>query len=79
MTIPDPGAPQTILLIGSDHRAGEPFRVANTDTMMLVRMDPDSSTINVLSVPRDLGSSIPRRRASAKLNAAYSRRRARTC
>ena len=48
-----------MLLIGSDHRAGEPFRDANTDTMMLVRIDPNSSTINVLSVPRDLKVEIP--------------------
>ena len=25
VTIPNPGDPQTLLLIGSDHRAGEPF------------------------------------------------------
>ncbi len=48
-----------MLLIGSDHRAGEPFRSANTDTMMLVRLDPNSSTINVLSIPRDLEVEIP--------------------
>src|ERR1700751_4570230 len=39
ITIPAPGHPQTILLIGSDHRAGEPFRQSNTDTMMLVHID----------------------------------------
>ena len=44
----------------------------NTDTMMLVRLDADSQTINVLSVPRDLQVDDPRRRASTKLNAAYS-------
>jgi len=52
VTIPDPGNPQTLLLIGSDHRAGTPFSSANTDTMMLVRIDPSSATINLLSVPR---------------------------
>ena len=46
VTIPDPGHPQTILIIGSDHRAGTPFSAANTDTMLLVRLDPNSSTIN---------------------------------
>ncbi len=68
---PDPGNPQTILVIGSDHRAGTPFRAANTDTMMLVRLDPHSSTINVLSVPRDLKVELPGNGAS-KINAAYS-------
>ncbi len=59
VTIANPGNPQTLLLIGSDHRAGEPFSASNTDTMMLVRLDPNSSTINVLSIPRDLKVQIP--------------------
>ena len=74
VTIPDPGDPQTLLLIGSDHRAGTPFSSANTDTMMLVRIDPNSSTINLLSVPRDLEVQIPEGgvMATDKLNSAYS-------
>jgi len=74
VTIADPGRPQTLLLIGSDHRAGEPFSAANTDTMMLVRLDPNSSTINLLSVPRDLRVEIPEAGGivADKLNAAYS-------
>jgi LCP family protein required for cell wall assembly len=74
VTIPNPGNPQTLLLIGSDHRAGEPFRYSNTDTMMLVRLDPASTTINLLSIPRDLKVQIPEGGVTAtdKLNAAYS-------
>jgi LCP family protein required for cell wall assembly len=74
ITIADPGNPQTLLLIGSDHRAGAPFSAANTDTMMLVHIDPNSSTINLLSVPRDLRVELPEGGGlvSAKLNAAYS-------
>jgi LCP family protein required for cell wall assembly len=74
VTIANPGTPQTLLLIGSDHRIGEPFRASNTDTMMLVRLDPNSSTINLLSVPRDLRVNIPEGGtvATAKLNSAYS-------
>jgi polyisoprenyl-teichoic acid--peptidoglycan teichoic acid transferase len=74
VTIPNPGKPQTILLVGSDHRAGTSFSSANTDTMMLVRLDPSSSTINLLSVPRDLEVQIPEGGAvvTGKLNAAYS-------
>lgn len=74
VTIPDPGDPQTLLLIGSDHRAGTPFSSANTDTMMLVHIDPNSSTINLLSVPRDLEVQIPEGgvMATDKLNSAYS-------
>jgi LCP family protein required for cell wall assembly len=74
VTVANPGKPQTLLLIGSDHRAGEPFNASHTDTMMLVRMDPSSSTINVISVPRDLKVEIPQGGtvSTSKLNAAYS-------
>jgi polyisoprenyl-teichoic acid--peptidoglycan teichoic acid transferase len=73
ITIPDPGSAQTILLVGSDHRAGTPAKDLNTDTMMLVRLDPSSSTINVVSVPRDLKVQIPEGGAvvTNRLNAAY--------
>jgi LCP family protein required for cell wall assembly len=71
IVLPKAGAPQTILLIGSDHRAGEPFRLANTDTMLLVRLNAKSSTINVMSIPRDLQVEIPGF-GVAKINAAYS-------
>jgi polyisoprenyl-teichoic acid--peptidoglycan teichoic acid transferase len=74
VTIANPGDPQTLLLIGSDHRVGTPFSSANTDTMMLVRIDPNSSTINLLSIPRDLKVQIPQGGGTytAKLNSAYS-------
>ena len=39
--------------------------------MLLVRLDPNSSTINVMSVPRDLQVQLPGV-GTAKLNAAYS-------
>jgi LCP family protein required for cell wall assembly len=69
--VPAAGAPQTILLIGSDHRAGTSFKTANTDTMLLVRLNGSSSTINVMSLPRDLQVDIPGH-GTDKLNAAYS-------
>jgi len=71
ITIADPGNPQTLLIIGSDHRAGEPFTAANTDTMLLARLNPNSATINLMSIPRDLQVQIPGY-GTAKLNAAYS-------
>jgi polyisoprenyl-teichoic acid--peptidoglycan teichoic acid transferase len=71
IVLPPAGAPQTILLIGSDHRAGTPVRGANTDTMLLVRLNAKSSTINVMSIPRDLEVDIPGV-GMAKINAAYS-------
>jgi polyisoprenyl-teichoic acid--peptidoglycan teichoic acid transferase len=74
VTIPLPGDPQTLLIIGSDHRAHEPQSAANSDTMILVRLNPNSSTINVMSVPRDLQVNIPLPSGgveNAKMNAAY--------
>jgi LCP family protein required for cell wall assembly len=71
LQLPSPGQPQTILLIGSDHRAGEPFRTSNTDTMLLMRLNSASSTINVMSIPRDLQVSIPGF-GIAKINSAYT-------
>jgi LCP family protein required for cell wall assembly len=75
VVIPNPGNPQTILLLGSDHRAGQPRSAANTDTIMLVHLDASSSTINVMSIPRDLmvDISLPGGQVeTAKVNAAYS-------
>jgi LCP family protein required for cell wall assembly len=56
------------LVILSDHRAGSPNTAANA--IMLVRLDDNSSTVNVLSVPQDLRVHLPD--GPAKLNAAYA-------
>src|SRR3954470_8664201 len=48
------GAAQTVLLIGSDHRASAAKRDARSDTIMLVRLSPRAQAVTVLSVPRDL-------------------------
>jgi LCP family protein required for cell wall assembly len=69
--LPAPGKPETLLLIGSDHRYGTPYTAANTDTMMLVRIDDSSQTINVLSIPRDLKVELPGG-GIGKLNSAYA-------
>jgi LCP family protein required for cell wall assembly len=71
ITPPAPGKPETLLLIGVDHRYGQGVSVGNTDTLMLVRINDSSSTINVLSIPRDLGVQIPGVGFS-KINAAYA-------
>lgn len=70
LRLPSSGSAQTLLLIGSDHRAGEPYRFTNTDAMLLLRLDPRASTINMLSVPRDLLVRIPGS-GNGKLNSAY--------
>lgn len=76
VSLPAPGQPQTFLLIGADHRYGQPGGVGNTDTMLLVRINDSSKTINMLSVPRDLQVQLPAGPNGApvaeKLNAAYS-------
>jgi LCP family protein required for cell wall assembly len=70
------GDPQTILLIGSDHRAAAGRRDARSDTMMLVRLDPDASATTVLSIPRDLKVTFQLPdggyRTGAKINETYS-------
>jgi LCP family protein required for cell wall assembly len=65
------GDGQTILLIGSDHRATAAKHDARSDTMMLVRLSPRARAVTVLSIPRDLQVTIPGN-GVAKLNAAYA-------
>jgi LCP family protein required for cell wall assembly len=71
ITMPAPGKPQTLMLVGVDHRYGQGNSAGNTDTMMLVRIDDSSSTINTLSIPRDLAVNVPGY-GMQKINAAYS-------
>ena len=64
-----PGHAVNILLIGRDaSAAGDPGR---SDTQMLVRLDPVTRSISMLSVPRDLYVDIPGYGYN-KMNAAYS-------
>jgi polyisoprenyl-teichoic acid--peptidoglycan teichoic acid transferase len=76
ITRADAGAPRTLLLIGSDHRYGDPGTAAHSDTMMLVRIDPDAAATTVLSIPRDLRvtfrTSDGRLHADTKLNQTYT-------
>lgn len=47
-----------ILLLGIDRRPGEAF-ISRTDSMMLASIDPESKSISILSIPRDLYVQIP--------------------
>jgi LCP family protein required for cell wall assembly len=69
----DPGEPQTILILGSDKRAGAEFEEdpGRSDTTMLLRIDPDQGRFAVMSIPRDLEVEIPEV-GTEKFNAAYS-------
>lgn len=49
--------PITALIIGEDHRPGESG--GRSDTMMMVRVDPRTKTISMLSFPRDLVVDVP--------------------
>ena len=72
VTLPKPGKPETLLLIGSDHRAGSAsYTGSRTDTMLLVRLDDSSETVNLMSVPRDLDVLGPGG-TPVKLNSIYS-------
>jgi LCP family protein required for cell wall assembly len=50
-----PGEPTTALVLGYDKRAGvEGSETGHSDTLMLVRADPNLETVTTLSFPRDL-------------------------
>ena len=78
-TLPSSGQPVTALVIGSDFRSSDGPAAANTsrsDTLMLVRLDPRTKYISLLSLPRDLHVTIPAYKGQPahvdKINAAYS-------
>ncbi len=69
----DPGGPQTIIILGSDRRfvdiaAKTPTR---SDTIILLRLDPDRGATAVMSLPRDLRVDIPGY-GRRKINEAYA-------
>jgi LCP family protein required for cell wall assembly len=69
----DPGQPQTLLILGSDKRPrnnGEGASGSRSDTIMLVRLNPDKDATAIMSLPRDLKVEIPGYGVD-KINAAY--------
>jgi polyisoprenyl-teichoic acid--peptidoglycan teichoic acid transferase len=69
----DPGEPQTLMILGSDRRPRnnvEGASGARSDTIMLVRLNPDKEATAIMSLPRDLKVEIPGH-GVAKLNDAY--------
>jgi|GEM_PF-463979 len=63
------GSPTNILVIGSDARPGETR--ARADTILVMRLDPDSGRIKYLSIPRDFRVYLGPRLGHEKINAAY--------
>jgi LCP family protein required for cell wall assembly len=55
----DQGGPQTILVLGSDGRYGEKGLPVRSDTIIVVRLDPNKKATAVMSIPRDLKVTIP--------------------
>ena len=54
-----PGQPTTALVIGTDKRKGiEADLTGRSDTLMLVRADPQTKSISLLSFPRDMDVNI---------------------
>jgi LCP family protein required for cell wall assembly len=81
LTADQAGAAQTILVIGSDKRARsssiqDRTTPPHTDTILLVRMDPQAGQTSILSIPRDLLVNFTDARGgfypNAKINSAYS-------
>ncbi|MGA1212507.1 MAG: LCP family protein [Solirubrobacterales bacterium] len=71
---PSNGGAQTIALLGTDVRTGggaSPGDPGRSDTTILLRLDPDSDQISMLSIPRDLKVEIPGV-GTDKFNAAYA-------
>src|SRR5829696_240591 len=69
----DPGKPQTILILGSDRRPkqnSEGASGARSDTIMLVRLNPQKEATAIMSLPRDLKVQIPGHGVD-KINASY--------
>jgi LCP family protein required for cell wall assembly len=67
-----PGKPVTVLLLGSDRREVlGPSDVGRSDTLILARLDPQTKSISMLSIPRDLRVEIPGY-GTDRINAAYS-------
>jgi len=64
--------PTTTLLMGTDHAERADRADANrSDSIMLVRTDPDRHRISYLSIPRDLRVDIPGH-GTGKINAAFA-------
>jgi LCP family protein required for cell wall assembly len=62
-------APFTVLLLGIDKRP-DPNEGVRSDTLILVRIDPEARTASMLSIPRDTATQIPSL-GWAKINSAY--------
>jgi LCP family protein required for cell wall assembly len=77
------GPPETILIVGSDTRSGQSKTDAKafgsaaavagqrSDTIMLLRVDPQSNRAAILSIPRDLYVTIPGTQRKDRINTTF--------
>ena len=76
LDVPLPGQPAVAMVVGYDKRYGEGKGVkSRSDTIMLIRLDPQGKTVSMLSFPRDLNVEIHcrgRTTYSARINEAFS-------
>ena len=75
LKLPEAGEPANALIIGYDHRPEDGNAPSRSDTVMLLRADPHSNTISMLSFPRDLivnGRCPGGRTYRGRINEAYS-------
>jgi LCP family protein required for cell wall assembly len=79
VAVPAPSEPATALVVGYDQRAGAQgfsAKDSRSDTLMLIRADPRTNTLSLLSFPRDLNVPIYCNATSAlgteRINSAWS-------
>ncbi|MFZ9857729.1 MAG: LCP family protein [Roseiflexaceae bacterium] len=70
-TTPDAFVPYTMLIVGVDERADDAQAGVRSDTLMLIRVNPQLGSVSLLSIPRDTRVEI-RGRGPSKINAAYA-------
>lgn len=70
-SVPATFAPYTMLIIGVDERESDVQSGSRSDTLMLMRVNPQVGSISLLSIPRDTQVDI-RGRGTSKINAAYA-------
>jgi LCP family protein required for cell wall assembly len=66
-----PTTPFTVLLLGSDDDSKFAADQYNTQSMILVRVDPAAKQVTMLSIPRDLWVPIAGQRGIGKIDTAY--------
>ena len=74
LTPPQPNSKVNILILGTDEglQPGGKRAPTRTDTMMLASFNPETSEVNVLSLPRDSGVAIPGKAEYDRLGHAHA-------